>query len=116
MQPVTPDGRSVAWRLHPRPRPDTLRAAYRGLKRMKNFLKGALLALAACAAAFPAVAIEALKLTPDEKIVLDGRLDEPAWQRAQKLDRFWEIFPQAEVEPRVKTEAWYAYDSHALYV
>ena len=57
------------------------------------------------AGAAPAVAIEALTLAPGEKIVLDGRLDEPAWNRAQLLDRFWEVFPQAEVEARVRTEA-----------
>jgi hypothetical protein len=66
--------------------------------------------------AFPAVAIEALRLAPGEKITLDGRVDEPAWQRAALLDRFWEIYPQAEVEARVKTEARYAYDDQALYV
>ena len=68
------------------------------------------------AGAMPAAAIEALSLTPDEKIVLDGRLDEPAWSRAALLDRFWEVFPQAEVEARVRTEARYAFDHQALYV
>jgi hypothetical protein len=64
----------------------------------------------------PAAAIEALRLGPDERIVLDGRLEEAAWQRAKVVDRFWEIFPNAETEPRVRTEAWYAYDAQALYV
>ncbi|MDQ3027898.1 MAG: carbohydrate binding family 9 domain-containing protein [Pseudomonadota bacterium] len=64
----------------------------------------------------PARAIEALSLAPGEKIVPDGRLDEPAWDRAPLLDRFWEVFPQAEVEARVRTEARYAYDHQALYV
>jgi len=64
----------------------------------------------------PALAVEVLRLAPGERIALDGALDEPAWQRAQPLDRFWEIFPQAEVEARVRTEARYAYDDQALYV
>ncbi len=66
--------------------------------------------------AVPAHAIEARRLAADERIVVDGRLDEPAWQRAQGLDRFWEVFPNAETEARVRTEARYAYDDHSLYV
>ena len=72
--------------------------------------------MGALGGAAPALAVEALRLAPGEKIVLDGRLDESAWLRAQPLDRFWEMFPQAEVEPRVRTEARYAYDDTALYV
>jgi hypothetical protein len=72
--------------------------------------------LLGAAGALPAAAVEALHLAPAERIVLDGRLDEPAWERAQPLGRFWELFPQAEVEARVRTEARFAYDDHALYV
>src|SRR4051812_14270846 len=61
-------------------------------------------------------AIEVVKLAPGEVIVLDGRLDEPVWQRAAVLDRFWQSFPQAEVEAPVRTEARFAMDAHALYV
>ena len=78
--------------------------------------RAAAIALALSIFVAPALAIEALRLAPGERIALDGRLEEPAWQRAQRVDRFWEIFPQAEVEPRVRTEAWYAYDAQALYV
>ena len=80
--------------------------------------KLAVAALAAwgLAAGMPASAIEAVALGAGERIALDGRLDEAVWSRAKPLDRFWEIFPQAEVEPRVRTEARYAYDAHALYV
>src|SRR5689334_21844971 len=81
---------------------------------MKKFLVGA--ALGAAVSASPAQAIEAVRLVPGERIVLDGRLDEPAWTRSKPHDRFWEMFPQAETEPRVKTEAWFAYDAQALYV
>lgn len=71
----------------------------------------------ACALlALPCAAIEVLRLAPGESPVLDGRLDEPAWSRATPLERFWEVFPNAETEPRVRTEARFAYDKQALYV
>jgi hypothetical protein len=66
--------------------------------------------------AHTAAAIEAHRLAPDEKIVLDGRLDEPAWQRAPLLDRFWDVSPQDKQPARVRTEARFAYDRQALYV
>ena len=81
---------------------------------MKNLLAGALLVVVAGAG--PAGAVEALRLGPGEAIALDGRLDEVAWTRAQRIDRFWEIFPNAEAEPRVRTEALFAYDERSLYV
>jgi hypothetical protein len=80
----------------------------------KTFLPALL--LGALAAASPSHAVEAYRLAPEERIVLDGNLDEAAWARAQPLDRFWEVFPQAEVEARVRTEARFAYDRAALYV
>jgi hypothetical protein len=67
-------------------------------------------------ATLPAHALEARRLAAGERIVVDGRLDEPAWGNAQRLDRFWEVFPNAETEARVRTEARYAYDDHSLYV
>ncbi|MGZ5102017.1 MAG: carbohydrate binding family 9 domain-containing protein, partial [Usitatibacter sp.] len=60
-------------------------------------------------------AIEAHRLGPSEKIVLDGNLDDSGWAHAKPFDRFWEIFPLAEVEARVKTEVRFAYDDQALY-
>ena len=75
-----------------------------------------LAALVVLAHALPADAVSVLKLAPGEIIGIDGRLDEPAWQRAPVLDRFWQNFPQAEVEAPVRTEARFASDAHALYV
>ena len=66
-------------------------------------------------AAPAALAIEVLRLAPSEKIVLDGRFDEPAWNRAPWFDRFWEIYPQDKIPARVRTEVLFAYDDHALY-
>lgn len=74
-----------------------------------------LLALLLGASGF-ALAIEVHHLAPDEKIVLDGRLDESAWQLAPLLDKFWEVSPQARAAPKVRTEARFAYDRQALYV
>jgi hypothetical protein len=115
MQPVRAVARLVASGLRPGARADTLTAAFNPLKTMKNRI-GLWLFLGILLGCPPALAIEALRLAPGEKIVLDGRVDEPAWQRAQPLDRFWEIYPLAEVEARVRTEARYAYDENALYV
>ena len=61
-------------------------------------------------------AIEARRLAAGEAIRVDGRIDEAAWARVPVLDRFWEVFPEAEVPARVKTEVRFAHDAHALYV
>jgi hypothetical protein len=115
MRSVTSVAHSVARRLRDARGTATLRAPSITLIRMRNLLPGAILAVGLLGAG-PAQAIEALRLAPGERIVLDGSLDEPAWKRARTVDRFWEIFPQAEVEPRVRTEAWFAHDAQALYV
>jgi hypothetical protein len=81
---------------------------------MKNFLVGGV--VAALCWAGSAEAIEAARMAANESVTLDGRLDEAVWARAQKMDRFWEIFPNAESEPKVRTEAWFAQDGRALYV
>jgi Domain of unknown function (DUF5916)/Carbohydrate family 9 binding domain-like len=76
-----------------------------------------LLALAfALLASFAANAIEAYRLGPDEKIVLDGKLDDAAWTHAKPWDKFYELYPLEKVEEtRVRTEVRFAYDHHALY-
>jgi hypothetical protein len=105
---------SVAWALPAAPPAYTLRAALKSMKRMNKLML--LVALPVLLAPFSTPAIEAYRLAPSERIVLDGSLDDSGWARARPLDRFWEVFPQAEVEARVKTEAWFAYDQSALYV
>jgi hypothetical protein len=74
-----------------------------------------LLALLLGAAGF-ACAIEIHHLASGEKVVLDGKLDEPAWQRAPLMDQFWEHQPQEKVPAKVRTEARFMYDRQALYV
>ena len=50
-----------------------------------------------------ALAIEAYKMAPGEKIVLDGKFDEATWARAPVFDEFWELFPLEKVAARVRT-------------
>src|SRR2546423_6496074 len=80
----------------------------------KEILQGAF----ACLMSLPilAWAIQAYRLEPPERIVIDGALDERAWARAPLLDRFWEIGPDSNIEAKVRTEARFAYDQRALYV
>jgi len=73
-----------------------------------------LLGALGCVLAMPAMALEAHRLAPGEKIVVDGRLDERAWAEAERFDRFWETYPQAETPARVRTEMRVAYDAQAL--
>ena len=82
---------------------------------MKKSILVGLLAIfgAGCGCAW---GVEAYRLGANEPITLDGRFDEPAWSRAQLLDRFWELAPRDNVEASVRTEARFAYDRHALYV
>jgi hypothetical protein len=67
-------------------------------------------------ASLPGAAIEALRIAPGERIALDGRFDEPAWQRAELYERFWQIFPQDKVPASPRTDVRFAYDDQALYV
>ena len=73
------------------------------------------LAIALLAAASTASAIEACRVEAREKIVLDGRFDEPVWARARPWDRFYEVSPDEKVDAKVRTEVRFAYDAHALY-
>jgi hypothetical protein len=51
-----------------------------------------------------------------EPIVLDGILDEPAWQEADKADNFWQFFPTDSVHSDYNTEVRILYDETNLYV
>lgn len=83
---------------------------------MKNTYLVGLAAWLACVSCGSARAIPVERLAPGETIVLDGRLDEPAWSRAPLLDRFWQLAPEDNVPAPVRTEARFAYDGHSLYV
>ncbi|APV50336.1 hypothetical protein BWI17_11920 [Betaproteobacteria bacterium GR16-43] len=63
-----------------------------------------------------AEAIQAYPIPAGQKVTLDGKLDEDVWRDAPPMDEFWELFPQDKVKARVRTEARFAFDKHALYV
>lgn len=65
--------------------------------------------LIAGAAEAPAVACPKVAQAP----VLDGTLNDPAWQKAAKVDL---VLNNGKGAPREKTEAWICYDDHALYI
>jgi len=58
--------------------------------------------------------IEAIRI--DEPIVLDGRLDEPAWTHAPAADDFVEQEPVEGNPPSNPSEVRFLYDADALYV
>ncbi|MGK2962433.1 MAG: DUF5916 domain-containing protein, partial [Gemmatimonadaceae bacterium] len=48
--------------------------------------------------------------------VLDGKLDDPAWQTAQSIDKFLEYEPNQGAETRFRTDARVVHDDRYLYV
>jgi len=99
-------------------------------RRAARLLAAGLLALAAVAGAQPAapvaqpaspVATEGLpiraeRLRPDERLVLHGRLDHPAWQRTSVHDQFTEKAPDTGARPRHATRVRVLFDDQALWV
>ena len=55
-------------------------------------------------------------MLPGESITLDGKLDDPVWQRIAPMSEFYEYRPRDSVAARYATDARIAYDKHALYV
>lgn len=51
-----------------------------------------------------------------EKIQLDGKLEESTWKYAQKATDFWQSFPYDTSYCKSKTEAMMTYDDNFLYV
>jgi Domain of unknown function (DUF5916) len=72
--------------------------------------------LPAHAQAAPGDAITAVRLMRDEKIVLDGRLSHPAWQRAPPHAGFVEKDPVNGVPPSQQTQVQVLFDEQAIYV
>jgi hypothetical protein len=60
--------------------------------------------------------VAALRLAEGEAVVLDGRLDEPAWSRAAAALDFRQREPQEGAAATEPTEARIAYDAATLYV
>ncbi|MCS6969116.1 MAG: DUF5916 domain-containing protein [Cytophagales bacterium] len=83
---------------------------------MKNiFLIATLLAAAWQTAAQTETVSLTAKYT-DEKIVIDGKLDEPVWQTAEKITNFWQYFPTDSVKARNQTQARVLYNDEAIYI
>src|SRR4051812_21178833 len=62
------------------------------------------------------LAMHAVRLRPDEHIVLDGTLRDPAWRRAPVYDHFVENEPHRGSKPRYATRVQILFDEQALYV
>src|SRR4051794_10982664 len=48
-------------------------------------------------------------------IEVDGTLGDPGWSGATRVETFYETNPGDNVEPKVKTVAWLAYDDRYFY-
>ena len=87
------------------------------LRLLAATLLGAVVLSAAAQGEEPAV--QAARLAPGERIVLDGSLTHPAWQRAPVFDHFFQFSPRPGEAPpqRTTVQALYigivAYDSEA---
>ncbi|MCH8820751.1 MAG: hypothetical protein IIB03_10620 [Acidobacteria bacterium] len=58
----------------------------------------------------------AMRLGQDESITLDGRLEEPVWQRAQPATDFIQQDPDHGGTPTERTEVRIVFDSQRLYM
>ncbi len=63
----------------------------------------------------PTAALHKLPDTVPAPLV-DGNLDDPAWQQATPIGPFTQQSPHEGAEPSQKTDAWVTYDDHFLYV
>lgn len=68
------------------------------------------------AAGQPEDSVIAARLLPGERIVLDGSLAHPAWQRAPAHQRFLETQPRSGAEPPQRTQVQVLFDEQAVYV
>jgi hypothetical protein len=64
----------------------------------------------------PRPTVTAIRLNEDERITLDGRLDESPWQRAIPATDFKEQIPQNGAQPTERTEVRFLYTRDALYM
>ncbi|HCP46181.1 MAG TPA: hypothetical protein DIU15_09075, partial [Deltaproteobacteria bacterium] len=63
----------------------------------------------------PAKTLRAVALSADEKVAVDGRLDEAAWQRAEVISQFSGMHPTEGFEPAGTTRVRILTDSKHLY-
>jgi len=75
------------------------------------------LACAGAGAQEPAAAPPEIHLSRAQgPIEVDGKLGDPGWNGAARVDTFYEIKPGDNVTPNVKTVAWITYDDRFFYV
>ena len=60
--------------------------------------------------------ITAVRMNDGEHITLDGRLDEPAWQRATPAGNFTQQLPQTGAPATEQTEVRFLFTKDALYM
>ncbi len=60
--------------------------------------------------------MHAVRLRPDEHIIVDGTLSNPAWQRAPVYDHFVENEPHRDAKPLYATQVQVLFDESAVYV
>jgi hypothetical protein len=60
--------------------------------------------------------VRATRMSDGETIALDGRFDEPVWQRATPADNFVQIDPNNGQAPTEPTEVRIIFDKDALYI
>lgn len=86
------------------------------LRRARRAAWIALWLAAGSAHAADADAVHAARLQPGERIVLDGTLSHPAWQRAPAFERSHEIDPVRGRTPTHAMRVQVLYDTQAMYV
>lgn len=75
-----------------------------------------LAAAASAQPADPAPELVAVRLLPEERVVLDGVLDEPAWERAVPATEFRQQEPVEGGPPSERTEVRVLFDAANLYI
>lgn len=61
-------------------------------------------------------ALTAVRLNPDEKIAMDGRLDEPVWERTEPATDFKQFDPRSGEPATERTEVRIAFDRDHFYM
>ena len=64
----------------------------------------------------PIRTVEAMRLEPDERIALDGQLNEPVWGRADVAGGFLQQEPTEGQPGTENTEVWIVFDEDNLYI
>jgi hypothetical protein len=60
--------------------------------------------------------VAAAPLEPGETVIIDGKLDEPVWQRAVPAGEFVQVEPNNGTQPTERTEVRLAFDGNAFYM